>query len=174
MKIELNPEQQSALDAMTSFLLDEDKRDSPYFLLSGQAGTGKTTTVRYHMERVSGKYIFTAPTNKATKVLESTFNELVPDHEDGEGYYPQCCTTFSLLGLKLTPNGGVKEIATPDKVTDLSKFTAIIVDEASMVGKALLSHLKDAVGRQRGTIKIIFLGDEGQLPPVKEEKSPVW
>ena len=126
------------------------------------------------MERVNGKYIFTAPTNKATKVLESTFNELVPDHEDGEGYYPQCCTTFSLLGLKLMPNGGVKEIATPDKVTDLSKFTAIIVDEASMVGKALLSHLKTAVDEQSGTIKIIFLGDEGQLPPVKEEKSPVW
>ena len=34
MKIQLNPEQQSALDAMTSFLLDEDKRNSPYFLLS--------------------------------------------------------------------------------------------------------------------------------------------
>lgn len=156
----LNTEQADAVEAMLEFLEGDDN----IFLLSGYAGTGKTYTLRDFLRRLRGRLVFTAPTNKATRVLRQTLTT--------KDYKPDCRTIYSLLGLRLEANGEVKELATPDEIIDLTQFRAIVVDEASMVNKNLMSFIKRMIEEQG--LKFLFLGDEAQIPPVGETHSPVW
>ena len=64
----LNPDQQKAVDAIMQWM----GSGEPYFLLFGAAGTGKTYAVQALIDQINGKIVFTAPTNKATKVLRAT------------------------------------------------------------------------------------------------------
>lgn len=157
---DLNEEQLVAVAAMHGWLRD----DSQFFLLSGSAGTGKTFCVKHLIRLWKGRLIFTAPTNKATKVLRDTFR--------GSGYDPECRTIYSLLGLRLEPNGEIRELVAPDDPIDLSQYDAIIVDEASMVNSKLFQFIQ-ATADEFG-IKFLFMGDAAQLPPVGERESEVW
>lgn len=158
----LTPEQQSAVTAMLEFL---SAPDEPFFVLSGFAGTGKTFSLQRLVEQLKGRLVFTAPTNKATKVLRSTLTS--------DTYKPECRTIYSLLGLRLEANGEVKELAFPEDPLDLTQFRAIIIDEASMLNRHLLQYIQQMLKLQPG-LKFIFMGDEAQLPPVGESRSPVW
>lgn len=157
----LTLEQGLAIDAMLDFLADPSKN---FFLLAGYAGTGKTFCVQSLIPKVRGRLIFTAPTNKATKVLRDTLTT--------DSYKPECRTIYSLLGLKLEANGEVKELSMPEDPVDLTLYKAVIVDEASMVNTPLFNFIR-ATARDQG-IKFIFMGDPAQLPPVGEVRSPIW
>jgi len=154
-------EQNIAIKAMMEFLEDPLKR---MFVLEGPAGTGKTFCMSAFAAQVKGRLIFTAPTNKATKVLRDTITT--------KDYKPECCTTYSLLGLRMEANGEVKELATPDETFDLTKYRAIVVDEGSMVNSFLMTYIRAQADAQN--LKVIFMGDRCQLPPVKESRSPIW
>lgn len=159
----LNDEQQIAFDTISAWLRNrEDHRW--VMVLSGSAGTGKTYTLKPIIDSFRSRLVFTAPTNKATRVLRTTLAS--------DAYRPHCVTTYSLLGLKLEPSGEVKELVTPEEEIDLSKYAAIVVDEGSMVNKQLLAHLLDAA--ETYDVKVLFLGDQAQLPPVGEGKSTIW
>lgn len=157
----LNPGQEQALEGMHKFLKDGSKS---FYLLSGPAGTGKTFLMQLLQEQVKGRLIFTAPTNKATKVLRTLLKT--------KDYTPECRTIYSLLGLRLEANGEVKELAAPEDPVDLTKYLAIVVDEASMLNSNLFRYIKQVAQEQ--DLQFIFLGDEFQLPPVKELRSPIW
>lgn len=159
--MELTLEQGTAIEAMQNFLSSPDK---DFFLLAGSAGTGKTYCIKHLVDVVRGRLIFTAPTNKATRVLRETLTS--------DNYKPECRTIFSLLGLRLEANGMVKELAEPEDPVDLTKYRAIIVDEASMINSNLWRYIESAAEEQH--IKFIFMGDPAQLPPVGELCSPVW
>jgi exodeoxyribonuclease-5 len=109
--------------------------------------------------------VFTAPTNKAVKVLRN--------YLDGQGL-AACATKtiYSLLGLSLQANGEVKELSKPDEPVDLSRYRVIVVDEASMVNRFLMSAIDDAFDDWHKPF--IFMGDPAQLPPVGEVSSPVF
>lgn len=158
-------EQATALELIEDWL---ETRPSLYFLLKGYAGTGKTFCVTQVAK--SGRFkphqiCFTAPTNKAVKVLRN--------YLDGEGL-DECPsrTIFSLLGLSLQANGEVKELTAREEPVDLSSLRLIVVDEASMVNSFLMEEIKEAVTRHK--IPLLFMGDPAQLPPVGEMSSPVW
>lgn len=163
---QLNDEQANAVSAMQQFL--RRPAETPFFLLAGAAGTGKTSCIRRLALAVKGRLIFTAPTNKATKVLSQT----LANSSLGEDFEPECRTIFSLLGLRLEANGAIKELTHPENPVVLSKYLAVIVDEASMINSNLWQHIAKAAKEQK--TKFIFLGDASQLPPVGEEFSPVW
>ena len=164
VEAQLNSEQAAAVKAMTDFLSSAE----PFFVLSGAAGTGKTFTIKELVKQVKGRLIFTAPTNKATKVLAETFSS-----EDlSGGYKPECRTIFSLLALRLEANGAVKELTHPEDPVDLTKYVAVIVDEASMINSNLWEYIKVTAKEQK--VKFILMGDAAQLPPVGELNSPVW
>lgn len=157
----LNEEQAEAVGKMLEFL----KTPGEYFyLLEGYAGTGKTFSIQELIKLSKGRMIFTAPTNKATRVLRDTLTT--------KDYKPECRTIYSLLGLRLEPNGEVKELTVPEDPVDLAQYRAVVVDEGSMVNQVLMHHIKKAVKEQK--IKFIFMGDPAQLPPVKEKGSPIW
>lgn len=159
----LNPDQQAALDSILAWL------DDPYagseYVLAGYAGTGKTFTVRKLIEVFKGRIVFTAPTNKATKVLRATLK--------AANYTPECRTIYSLLGLKLEANGEVKELKVPEDPIDLSQFRLIVVDEGSMLNSTVLAYLRDLVSDHKG-LRVLYMGDHAQLPPVGERESPIW
>ena len=152
---QLNSGQQAAIEQIMDWM----KSSSSYFLLSGDAGTGKTFCVQDLLERVKGNIVFTAPTNKATKVLRNTLTS--------EDYKPVCRTIYSLLGLKLSPDGAVKKLKAPDDPVDLKKIALVVVDEGSMVNKQLTQEIVKAVGNFK--LKFLFMGDQNQLPPVGEK-----
>lgn len=158
----MNEGQAAAVEAMLGFLDKADTR--PYFVLSGRAGTGKTFSAEEVRRRVKGRFVFTAPTNKATKVLRESLTS--------DEYKPECRTIYSLLGLTLEANGEVKELSAPEDPVDLSQYAAVFVDEGGMVNKAVMYHIEQA--HKMTGVKFIFMGDDAQLPPVGEVSSPIW
>lgn len=159
----LNTEQQAAVEAMERHC--RQTGNSPFFVLKGPAGTGKTFTMKTLVEKFKRRTVFTAPTNKAVRVLRETLRE--------DDYKPECRTIYSLLGLQMLPDGEVKVLAKPDDPVDLSEFALVVVDEASMVNKALMTYIEEAAG-QHSKVRWIFMGDPFQLPPVGEADSLIW
>ena len=157
---QLNDAQRAAVDAILAFLASGEE----YYLLQGYAGTGKTFCMQAVVEKVRGRLIFTAPTNKATKVLRDTLTS--------DAYKPECRTIYSLLGLRMEANGEVKEITAPEDPVDLSTYRAVVVDEGSMVSAMLYNFIRQA--NAEFGVKFIFMGDPAQLPPVGELRSPIW
>lgn len=157
----LNNEQDAALTAIDNWLRAPFE---PFFVLKGSAGTGKTFCIRELVNRTKGRFIFTAPTNKATKVLRESVTR--------DDYKPECRTIYSLLGLRIEANGEVKELKVPEDPIDLSEYKAVIVDEGSMVNKQLFDYIK--MTAEKYHIRFLFLGDAAQLPPVGEAMSGIW
>ncbi len=159
------PEQQAALDQITAW--SSDPGAEPFFTLKGYAGTGKSYCITLYAKSPgvkSNRLCFTAPTNKAVKVLSKYLSD--------NGIQARSATIYSLLGLSLQANGEVKEITAPEEPVDLSNYDLIIVDEASMVNRFLMAAIQDA--QEEWGVKFLFMGDPAQLPPVGETSSPVW
>ena len=161
MTATLNDEQAAALASIKDWL---NGGFQPFCVLRGSAGTGKTYCIRELTNITKGRFIFTAPTNKATKVLWESVTQ--------DDYKPECRTIYSLLGLRLEANGEVKELKAPEDPIDLSQYKAIIVDEGSMVNKQVFEYIQKTA--EEFQIRFLFLGDPAQLPPVGEIMSPIW
>ena len=179
--MELAREQQSALDSILAW--HGDGGFEP-FVLSGYAGTGKTTLMNFVLRELQGATVATM-TGKAMNVVKS---KLDPECD------ANCRTIHNLLykptsfkeqklvtrrdelrkGLdtetrKTYIEDMLREIAKIDKELDQLGFVLreaddstglIVVDEASMLSKHVLDDLK-GLGRP-----ILLVGDDMQLPPV--------
>lgn len=161
---EPNQEQKQVFDKLHAFLCSG--KSESVFLLKGFAGTGKTTIVSALIKAIGHykmKYVMLAPTGRAAKVMSSysgrrssTIHRRIYNHEVDEkaGRFK-----FSLA-------------------ENTAKNTLFIIDEASMIGNQteyggsnLLKDLFDYVFIHDNN-KILFIGDEAQLPPVHLEISP--
>ena len=157
--ITFSEEQFDALNDIRSWL---DDRESQYFTLSGYAGTGKTTIIRKIIEEYGGRIAVSAPTHKATNKIG--------DVTDTDSH-----TLASLIGLRpnvqldnFDPNNPIfKPIAEP-KIRD---FSMVVIDEASMINEDLLEYIRQNIGPRT---KIVFMGDEAQIPPIGEKRSGVF
>lgn len=168
MTFTATPDQQLALDLMSEWLELEDLAAKPFFLLKGYAGTGKSFSITELAKNGSYKpeeICFTAPTNKAVKVLRNYLDSASLETSPSK-------TIFSLLGLSLQANGEVKELKSRDNPVDLSHYKLIVIDEASMVNKFLMAEIEKATVEWK--VPFLFMGDPAQLPPVGEITSPVW
>lgn len=158
-EVKLNDDQAAAVTALLDFISDPDPSNW-VFVLSGYAGTGKTFCMREvaaRCEKSAVNIVYTAPTNKAAKVLRKQVGS--------------ACTIYSLLNLRVDKSGELKEVM-QGKPVDLSDVDVIVVDEGSMVNLTLMRHLEDQA--RKFMCKVIFMGDPAQLPPVKEAASPIW
>jgi len=163
----LTAEQLVALDALDAFVQSNEK----LFLLTGYAGTGKTTLLQVFIDglRKQGDerpIVLTAFSNKATKVLASMAAQWQLEVDA-----MTCC---KLLGLRPVINEeDGKQVFQPDRRqgSQLDRYRLVIVDECSMVNEELWELLVSAVSNlYRGT-QILFVGDPAQLPPVNEQES---
>lgn len=164
----LSSDQSEALNNFISWL-DLKVVDTP-FLLSGYAGSGKTFLARKFLKIVEERNIcwtVAAPTHKAVGVLCKTLEEegLEPT------WYPS--TIHRLLRLRLRRRGDQEICEETDQTPkSLDQLGLVLIDEASMLG----SNLLEIVFRCAHTFntRLVFVGDSAQLPPVGEQKSPVF
>ena len=159
-EIKISPDQLAAVNSLLDFIADPDPK-SPFFVFKGSAGTGKTFCMREVLARTKKskvKFAFTAPTNKAAKELRAITGN--------------AGTIFSLLGLRIDKSGEVKALVAGKAPNDLSELDVIFIDEASMINRQLKTILEEAA--VKFDLKVVFMGDAAQLPPVGESESPVW
>ena len=126
-KIVFNEGQSMAIDSMLHFVT---KSRATTFCLQGYAGTGKTTSMQEVVRclPVHKKVVFTAPTNKATRVLR--------EMAVGAGVAPSgVCTTYALLGLRMTKDDSVKSIRQGDTDGTIKNYDIVVVDECSTLKK---------------------------------------
>lgn len=132
-------------------------------ILSGYAGTGKTTCINSIVKSAEGiglKPILLAPTGRAAKVM--SYYTKTPAH-----------TIHKRIYKKSNVHGKVAFFPTEHRI----KNALFIIDEASMIsdessmGQNLLDDLIEHVFSV-DSAKLILVGDEAQLPPVNSVKSP--
>ena len=156
--------QQLAIEKLAKFLAT-DPRDlpSPFFVISGSAGTGKTTIAQEIPAMVkNGRCIGAAPTHKAVGVLAKRLQGT------------ECRTIHSALGLKPQMKNGERTLVRsktydPSVIDDVR---VIILDEGSMVDKTLLKYASDDAMYNRRLY--VVLGDQYQLYPVNSKESPCF
>lgn len=135
-------------------------------VLKGYAGTGKTYLVTmildYLLTETSLMVGVTAPTNKAVKVLRRS----APISD----MHLEFCTCHSMLGLRPVIYKG-KQIFKKlrDKDVKVDNYQIIFVDEVSMLDDKLFMELQGYLSVYN--IKVIFIGDPAQIPPVGSAES---
>ena len=127
------------------------RRGEKYTVISGYAGSGKSTLVRFIVAALNipeEKIAYVAYTGKAAKVL-------------AQKGCPNATTAHKLLYYaKPMPNGGYKFTPKPT-----IEYPVVIVDEVSMLPRSMWELLL------RHPAYIIACGDPGQLPPVDKTEA---
>ncbi|NET34126.1 MAG: AAA family ATPase [Cyanothece sp. SIO1E1] len=165
--ITLSQEQWFVLAALEQFVGSDEK----LYLLTGYAGTGKTTLLQALITRLreqgdTRKIVFTAFSNKATKVLSTM--------ADRWGLDVDCMTCCKLLGLKpVIDDQSGKQIFQPDhrRDSEFERYELVVVDECSMINEEMWGLLVNAVSSFYHQTQLLFVGDSAQLPPVREQES---
>lgn len=182
-EFDLSDGQSELVDRLAEFL-DGDAQS--VFLLKGYAGTGKTFITKgltEYFRAIGRNYILAAPTGKASKVIASkTKSEAYTIHK----------TIYSFDDIAEYRDGDEEGTETFKfyaqlRVNNLSADTVYIVDEASMIsdsyqeaeffrfgtGFLLRDFLKFVnLDHNDHSKKVIFIGDNAQLPPVGMSFSP--
>ena len=181
--IQLTDDQKNAVQQIKDFALSNES----CFILSGSAGTGKTTIIRsicHALNSLSIHVHLCAPTGRASRILkQKTGYDAVTIHS----------SIYTLDKLEVRQETADKNDPTlryyfPLKV-DQPTQAVWIIDESSMVGDTevksdtlhfgsgrLLSDLLHYLRLDRETVvssgmKVIFVGDPIQLPPVGSKHS---
>ena len=186
-------------DAFSEYKLTEDQKtlvgnlrnflnsnNDKMFLLRGYAGTGKTFITKgltEYFRSIGRNFILAAPTGKASKVIsEKTKCSASTIHK----------AIYSFKGITEYGNDGLVGSETFKYYAQLavnghSADTVFIVDEASMISDVyqeeeffrfgsgyLLKDFLDFVNLDHNdhNKKVIFIGDDAQLPPVGMNFSP--
>ncbi|TVP66544.1 MAG: DNA helicase [Leptolyngbya sp. LCM1.Bin17] len=163
----LTAAQMAALEALETFAHSQEK----LYLLTGYAGTGKTTLLQVFIQglRQQGDQraiVFTAFSNKATKVLAAMAAQWQLRIDA-----MTCC---KLLGLRpVIDEDSGKQVFQLDRQqgSQLDRYSLVVVDECSMVNEELWQLLVNAVSSLYQDTQILFVGDSAQLPPVNEQES---
>lgn len=156
-------------EAIDSYLVDFETPG--IFVLSGYAGTGKTSVISAlvkSLPKYRKRSVLLAPTGRAAKVLASyTQRKAITIHKK---IYHFDLNSDGFPSIQLDENN--------------HKNTLFIIDEASMIPSDSNQTSSDVFGRRRllddliqyvfsgYQCKILFVGDPAQLPPVGTSLSP--
>jgi exodeoxyribonuclease-5 len=157
----LTGDQNKALSKLYEFT----KTNNLFFTLAGSAGTGKTTIISHFTDSIrNGKnVIVSAPTHKACRVISNITNLKSKTIQQLLGLRPNLnLETFNAKTIQFS-SFGQKHIGNHD---------IVIIDESSMLNIDLLNLIEKEATNYK--TKIIFVGDELQLPPINESLSQVF
>jgi len=152
-KESLNYEQSQAYDTILPWF----KSESPRAGLFGAAGCGKTYTAQQVVLGIKdiksrAKVCLSAPTNKATRILENFALNAGLDIET--------LTIHKLLGVAPERDDHGRNMLAQVQECSTHYYDLIILDECSMVSDLLLSKMPDDA-------KVLYMGDRFQLLPVE-------
>ena len=143
----LTPKQEEGLKRVLAKYNNHEK----FAVISGYAGTGKSTLVRFIIEALDveeNKVAYCSYTGKAAEVLRKKGNK-------------NSMTLHRLLYDSIPrPGGGFFR-----KPKMSLEYTIIVVDEVSMVPKSMINMLL------KHKAFILFLGDPGQLPQIDKDET---
>lgn len=157
--------QETAMNLLTQFLSDG---ASQLFILKGYAGTGKTSLVSALVKSLAAlrtNTVLLAPTGRAAKVFSVYANK-------------KAFTIHKFLYRVVTQEGAMHFVKRQNK----EENALFIVDEVSMLAafeqqedffssRSLLEDLMTFFCEGM-RCKMIFIGDDAQLPPVRAAESP--
>lgn len=155
----LNPDNSSEFDTSAIEILPEYRlvkklveNKFPIVFITGGAGTGKSTLVRWMMQEFKGSVLLGAPTSMAAMTI------------GGKTLHSLC---------QLPPKWIIKaDIKRAPKRREILEAKLLIIDEISMVTSNLLDgvsaflRLNRRVNEPFGGIPVVMVGDMFQLPPV--------
>ena len=158
-------DQQKAINGIIDFIAKP--FDSKNFVvgLTGAGGTGKTFVTNYIIRNC--KYTTSvikcaSPTHKACRVFGEAIDRIIKVE-----------TIQSVFGFRLNlkledfdPNNPQFD---PLSTPKLENIKVLIIDEASMLPSKLVTYIYNKCKELK--IKVIFIGDSYQLPPVNERSS---
>ena len=160
-------EQAEVVEKWVDFLLTP--RCDELFLLTGYAGTGKTSLVGAlvkSLRLLHRTVVLLAPTGRAAKVFSHYAQ--TPAYTIHRKIYRQKSFSPEMVGFEQTPNQ--------------LRGALFIVDEASMIGGEGTTGSMFGTGRLLDDLvhhvyagpgcRLMLIGDAAQLPPVGEELSP--
>jgi len=180
-KYNLTKDQKKLVSHLSLFF---DNQETQCFLVKGYAGTGKTFITKgitEYFREIGRHYILAAPTGKAAKVIQE---------KTGSDAYTIHKTIYSDVDLKeykASEKDRTYKFYFDLRVNEDSDTTVYIIDEASMVSNVysemefirfgsgyLLNDLFKYINLDQNDHdkKIIFIGDNAQLPPVGMNFSP--
>jgi exodeoxyribonuclease-5 len=182
MAITLSPEQLNAVNLTRKWYNEQNKQ---YFVIAGLAGTGKSSIVNYLPNELGlshNNVAYTAYTGKASMVMRSkgcygatTIHKLIyeplilrklKEKEEIDTHGSDNIIDNLDEIFELEPE--YEESVSFSKKSQLDRnIELIIVDEASMIGKDIQSDLESY------NLPILYVGDHGQLPPVRDTFSDV-
>ena len=164
----LNELQQIAVDRILSFIETNFNHEKWCITLSGFAGTGKTYTIAQALLQLEpsilNKIAICAPTHKAKKVLNDSLTSMGV-------VVGSVSSLHQVLGLQVgeDEDTGVSRLLDSGAKQTLLDTLVLIVDECGMIDDDLYNELRL---QARGfSVKVVFLGDIYQLPPVGSNES---
>lgn len=160
-QIKLTAGQETAKKAILNFIKTADASKGEYFTLTGKAGTGKTTLIQEVIREIAKdnpyqRFVVSALAHKAVQVIYGKTKK--------SSKFVSASTVASLLGMKLDQETGEFKQVKGGKIK-IKPDSILFVDEASMLNEQNIKYLMDAAIRTNS--KVIFLGDPGQLPPIR-------
>jgi len=147
LAVEYDTEQLNALNSIQEWFKDKSKKE---LVLVGPAGCGKTTIIKGVVDKLKARIAVSAFTGKAVSVLRS------------KGVF-DALTLHRLLYDYYNTAEGLRFV----QKTSIYPIQLVIVDEASMVDGELIGVLR------RLANKILFVGDNSQLPPFNKDNLDV-
>lgn len=161
--IQLTAEQQVAFDDIVDFFTTKPK-DKPYWVLTGFAGTGKTTLLSEIIQFINeyDKLKDEGKLKKKVAVLTLTWKASIVLHNKGVKQ-AQSIHSFLYCSEWIEATKELK-INKKDKADIQAEFKFIIVDEASMVSSEIKQDLINT------GLPILFVADPFQLPPITKDQ----
>lgn len=148
-----------------------------FIFLTGKAGTGKTTFLKYIKDRCEKKYILTAPTgvaaiNAGGVTLHSFFQlpigTFIADYHKSWGEDDSFIVNRHQLLSKIRIASSKRKL--------MREMELLIIDEISMVRAdmldavdVLLRHIRQKPDMPFGGVQLLVIGDLFQLPPVVKQ-----
>ena len=168
----LSKDQQEVEIEFQKFLEDGSKKE---MVIAGPAGTGKTYMTKYLQKAAPAlmkaaklisnekelNIVYTATTNKAANVLQSLTNQ-------------ETSTIHSFLDLELKIDLKNGRTYLKPRRNGRLKNCLVFIDEGSMINRELHLHIKERLLYKGSNNKVVYIGDQYQLPPVMEAGTPLF
>lgn len=167
------PDQSNTMFRLATELVNQTGRD---IFLTGKAGTGKTTFLKYIRENCHKQMAVVAPTGVAAinaggvtlhSFFQLPFGPFLPVNK-GTGFSGQEVSNKHSLVSRLRLNAEKRKL--------MQQLELLVIDEISMVRADLLDavdtvlrFVRHAPQEKFGGVQVLYIGDMFQLPPVVKD-----